>query len=258
MDIMALDDYEGVFYDAIGSDFPDVPFYERLVTRGMNVLELGCGTGRVSYPMACRGARVTGVDLSEPMLERAHARASSLSAYDNYIPPQFIHADISTLRLGEAFDLIVAPFRVIQALETDSAVDGLFEVIRAHLSPSGSAILNAFKPNRPRDELHATWAQPEQLVKEMPWKGGTLQMWDLRERLDTSRDIIYPTLIYRHLDADGHLVREHRQRICMRCWWPDDFTKLITNRRFHILESWGGYAGEPYGEGNELVVRFSA
>jgi hypothetical protein len=42
----------------------------------------------------------------------------------------------------------------------------------------------------------------------------------------------------------------------MRCYYPDEFTALITKHGFRVIERWGGYAGEPYGEGMELIVRF--
>ena len=57
----------------------DVPFWRSvaLQTRGA-VLELGCGTGRISLPLARAGVAVVGIDRSGPMLERAAKRLASL------------------------------------------------------------------------------------------------------------------------------------------------------------------------------------
>src|SRR5437763_10012069 len=50
----------------------DVPFWRRVAARsGGPVLELGCGTGRVSRPLARAGIDLVGIDRSAPMLERA-------------------------------------------------------------------------------------------------------------------------------------------------------------------------------------------
>ena len=43
----------------------------------------------------------------------------------------------------------------------------------------------------------------------------------------------------------------------MRCYYPDEFEALIVDHGFEIVGRWGGYQGEPYGEGPELVLQFA-
>ena len=53
----------------------DVPFWRNLaIHAGGPVLELGCGTGRISLPIARAGVPLVGIDRSEAMLTRARAR----------------------------------------------------------------------------------------------------------------------------------------------------------------------------------------
>src|ERR1700730_11098362 len=53
----------------------DVPFWQRVAAAAHGpVLELGCGTGRVSIPLARAGVNLVGIDRSAPMLARAIAR----------------------------------------------------------------------------------------------------------------------------------------------------------------------------------------
>ena len=40
----------------------------------------------------------------------------------------------------------------------------------------------------------------------------------------------------------------------MRCYYPTEFVDLLKAAGFHVMERWGGYSGEVYGEGGELVV----
>src|SRR6266566_1324936 len=57
----------------------DVPFWRRIALEADgSVLELGCGTGRVSLPLARAGVSLVGIDRSAPMLDRAARRASAL------------------------------------------------------------------------------------------------------------------------------------------------------------------------------------
>src|SRR5205823_7761260 len=57
----------------------DVPFWRRLAAEITGpILELGCGTGRVTLPLARDGARIVGIDRSAAMLARAVRRARRL------------------------------------------------------------------------------------------------------------------------------------------------------------------------------------
>jgi len=53
--------------------------------------------------------------------------------------------DITEINLGKTFDLVTAPFRVFQNLETDVEIDEFFETVRKHLSPGATCVLNVFK-----------------------------------------------------------------------------------------------------------------
>ena len=66
--------------------------------------------------------------------------------------------------------------------------------------------------------------------------------------------VIYPELVYRVREG-GELVEEVVFPLVMRCYFPDDFAHLFSTRGFAIVESWGGYAGETYGAGPELVIQ---
>jgi hypothetical protein len=67
--------------------------------------------------------------------------------------------------------------------------------------------------------------------------------------------IIYPELKYRKYKGDV-LKDEVVFKIAMRCYYPDEFKRLIISHGFDIISVWGGYKLEPYGVGPELVVQF--
>jgi hypothetical protein len=167
------------------------------------------------------------------------------------------HADITDYDLGARFDLIIAPYRVVQNLETNEQLDGLFRCIREHLSPEGRCILNVFHPFKPRDELLRVWATDEEnLAWEVERDGERMTCHDVRRRLVEKPLVLHPELIYRRWCGE-EMLEEVVLPIPMRCFYPDEFLDLIRSAGFTITGSWGGYAGEPYGQGKELVVEFA-
>ena len=140
------------FYDHSPNVPKDVPFYiNRIPAPSASVLELGCGTGRVTIPLAQHSAYVGGLDRSQSMIAICQRKLEAANVEPTRAMVQV--GDITQFALDRQFDLIVAPFRVLQNQETDREVDGLLSCIRQHLAPNGSCILNAFHPNRDPEGL---------------------------------------------------------------------------------------------------------
>src|SRR5437870_4771803 len=128
------------FYDwenAQTLDRRDVGFWQDMARRtGGTILELGCGTGRVTLPVARGGARIIGVDRSEEMLAYARRRAHraklnnlSLVRADIRQLPFQLAEPASPKHVGESgpaspksrsdeggFDLVMAPYGILQSL----------------------------------------------------------------------------------------------------------------------------------------------
>ena len=116
----------------------DVPFWRRLAASVDGpILELGCGTGRVTFPLARDGAHIVGIDRSAEMLARAAARKRRAR---RTLDVQLVRGDIRHLPFPDrSFPLVMAPYGILQSLlrerdlaETLSAVarvlkrDGVF------------------------------------------------------------------------------------------------------------------------------------
>ena len=93
----------------------DVPFWRRFAQDAPGyVLELGCGTGRVTLPLARAGVRIVGVDRSAQMLDRARRRVIR-AGLRNHV--QLVRADIRNLPFpASAFSTVLAPYGVLQSL----------------------------------------------------------------------------------------------------------------------------------------------
>src|SRR5512139_4057184 len=88
-------------YDQENADFePDGPFFLSLAQQtGGAVLELGCGTGRITIPFARQGITITGLDVLAPMLDFAKNKAPDL-------PIRWVQADARAFQLGRQFRFI--------------------------------------------------------------------------------------------------------------------------------------------------------
>lgn len=244
------------YYD-LNPDTPaDIPFYrERVPGPEAHVLELGCGTGRVLAPLAEGCGYIHGLDCSEAMIAECRRKLAIAG-----IAPTKARVgvrDITNFTLDQTFDVIIAPYRVLQNLETDAAVNGLFRCIRRHLKPGGSCILNVFRPYADAETLRREWCtERETLEWEVIVEGGRVTCHDRRLRMDPDNMVLYPELIYRRYQGEA-LVDEATLKIAMRCYYPDGFAQLIISQGFRVLQQWGGYNSEAYGQGSELVVQFT-
>lgn len=241
------------YYDL--QPFPDdVAFYENLISPNtVQMLELGCGTGRVLSRLAKRCRYIHGIDLSEAMLSicRQKLQEAGVPKEKAYVEV----GDITDFCLGRTFDFIIAPFRVIQNLETDDQVNGLFSCIDKHLTPNGNCILNAFHP-WPLEKLRRSLTtRAEEFNWEVTSGEVRLACHHRIHHIDFARQVLYPELIYRSY-KDSALENETTFNIIMRFYYPQQFEDLIVTRGFKILNRWGGYADEPYGCGSELVIEF--
>ena len=245
------------YYDIQSIPIDDVAFYRtRLPSPQAHVMELGCGTGRVLIALAQECTFIHGIDSSPAMLALCREKVNEANFPLGRV--QLTEGDIANLYLEQRFDLIIAPFRVLQNLETDAQVTGLMNTIREHLASGGQAILNAFNPSLPPEEMRQTWCRAEEQIDSesaLP-DGGRLVRSHRRPRLQSEPLVFYPELLYRHYGASGNLEEEAVLPIAMRCWYPAELEQLVTAHGFRITHRWGGYQGELWGEGPELVIQF--
>jgi SAM-dependent methyltransferase len=161
------DSFIADYYDespVVRERLQDVAFYRDAVREfGDPVLELGCGTGRIMMALADAGKRITGLDLSERMLERAVKKRAALNK-EARERVHLVQGDMTQFDLGETFRLVIIPFRPFQhLLEVQQQVDCL-DCVRKHLSPGGRLILDVFQTDAER--MHDPVHMREMLVTE--------------------------------------------------------------------------------------------
>jgi ubiquinone/menaquinone biosynthesis C-methylase UbiE len=106
----------------------DVAFWRNLArTAGGPVLELGCGTGRITLPLGRAGVPVVGIDRSAKMLARARTRVRRGRLADRV---RLIQGDIRFLPFPRKFALVMAPYGILQSLLRESDLAATLAEVR--------------------------------------------------------------------------------------------------------------------------------
>ena len=149
------------YYDLNPETLDDIGFYrDRIPFPEATILELGCGTGRVLIPLLRDCGYIHGVDVSAAMVSRCQDRLTNEAIPSTRACVEV--GDITEIELGRTFDLITAPYRVFQNLDTDSETDGIFGTVGKHLASGGTCVLKVFKPNRDPEALRRKWRTREE------------------------------------------------------------------------------------------------
>lgn len=113
----------------------DIGFYCRLgETQGGPVLELGCGTGRITLPLARAGLSITGVDISPPMLAAAQRKLAA-EPWTVRRRVDLRLGDMRSVRLRRRFRLVISPFNAMQHLYTREDFERCCRTVHHHLMP---------------------------------------------------------------------------------------------------------------------------
>ena len=113
---------------------------------GGDVLELACGTGRLTIPiaraLAPEGRRVTALDLAPAMLDAARRKAA-----DAAVDIELVAGDMRGFRLDRRFDTIFVAFNSLLHLTTNDELRDCFACVREHLAPDGAFVFDIFNPS---------------------------------------------------------------------------------------------------------------
>jgi SAM-dependent methyltransferase len=203
----------------------DVAYYQAIAWQADGpILELGCGTGRLTIPMADTGAHMVGVDLSEAMLAGCRAKLDAL-------PPagtvELHHGEFRTFELGRRFNTIIWPFNALHHLRTDEALDQALQRIAAHLEPGGMLATDAYLP-----DLELYDRDPNQKFEGRtfldPRTGGALESWE-QGWWEPEGRIHHVLYTYRH--PDGETEKVH---ICFRMWSLEELRAAFVRAGFTI------------------------
>lgn len=201
------------------------------------VLELGCGTGRLTLPMARTGARVVGVDAAPEMLALLEHKLAR-EPWSVRTRVQAVCADFRTLALDTRFSLALAPFNLLHHCMTDADAVQALSSVRSMLAPGGQLALDCYLP---APDLYGRDpdARFEERAFTHPHTGETLQSWE-QGWWDAEAHVHHVVYVYVHPDG-----REQRAHLRLRMWSLQELHALFSGAGFRIASEARDFEGRP-------------
>jgi len=231
-------------YDLENGDFePDGPFLLALARQlDGPVLELGCGTGRVTIPLAQNGIDVTGIDAVPGMIERARLKSRGL-------PIEWVVADVRTFELDRSFSLIFESGSVFHHMLTRLDQEAYLARARAHLAEDGRLVLNLFFPHP--DRLVSTAAEEDWFTVQRS-DGRAIRVSGI-DHYDEIRQVRTETAYRRWTDAGGQEVLRTAP-LSLRYVFPQEMEALLYYNGVEILARYGDPDGSPLTSDSRAMI----
>ena len=196
------------------------------------VLDLACGPGRHSVAFARRGFRVTGVDRSPFLLERARTNAR-----DAGVEVEWIESDMRDFRRPDAFDLAICLFTSFGFFQEDADNRQVLANVAASLKPGGTFVLDLLGKEVLAQKFTST----------------------------TSRDLPDGMVVHRHrivddwnrIENDWIILRNGAQRTFHFSHWlysARELKEMLLGAGFAEVQVYGDFAGATYDAGATRLV----
>lgn len=233
-------DWVAELYDTYVTTTLDIPFYLSQ-TAGVTgeMLELMCGTGRVSIPLAEAGARLTCVDASAGMLVRLREKLARRPAAARSI--SVIQADVRELAPNHQFDLILLPFHSFSEFTAEEDQRRALATVARLLRAGGRFICPLHNPPVRRATLDGLL----RLVGRFPLGDGQLHVWSVAS-YDPITQITDGAQYYEEYDGAGTMLRKRQLPIRFALLDHQRFEALALAAGFHVAALYGDYTFAPF------------
>ncbi|MEZ4500767.1 MAG: class I SAM-dependent methyltransferase [Thermomicrobiales bacterium] len=218
-------DSAAVYDDQLrGDETETVDFLQELAGSGP-VLELAIGTGRIALPLAQRGVRVDGIDLSEAMVARLRLKpgGDELSV---------VIGDFADVPIEGEYRLIYVVYNTFHNLLTQDDQVRCFENVAKHLSPDGCFLIEAGLPSEYFGKGNTEYVKIDALEKNVV-------------ALDVAQyDLATQILTENHLSISEGGLRF--APIVTRFCWPSELDLMARIAGLQLRDRWSGWKREPF------------
>lgn len=236
---------DGQHYDNMvksRSLFESVLFYVNKAKKyGGPILDLACGTGRMTIPIAKEGISVIGLDISAKMLDQAKRNAKNEN-----LEIEWIEADMTNFNLGKKFSLILIPAAAVNWVLENRSIENCLSCVKTHLKRNGRFIFNVFNPNleilqRDPSNVYPVYEYPD------PNGEGNVNVTE-SNTYDKATQINYVNSY--HKIGEQEIIK----KLNLRMYFPQELDALLYYNGFIIDHKYGNFNEEPFNSDSNMQI----
>lgn len=197
--------------------------FERFSSRKLaTILDVGCGTGGHAIPLARRGYKVTGIDVSEAMIAIARKKVQREG-----LDVTFCISAMEDLELDQRFDVVICMFNAINYVVSDEALKRALVNIHRHLAPGGLFLFDF------RNGITSLRTYSPVRIKRV--EDGQRRLLRISEtKLDAMEQLFHTT--YTCFVFEGEqLVKQFRDEHIVRFLFPREVRHYLKEAGFRVL-----------------------
>lgn len=223
--------------------YEDINFFQDIARRYSvhSILDVGCGTGRISIPLSESGFEVTGIDNVKTVIEVARLRSSQVD---------WIFADITQLNLNKRFDLIILGFDLLNHILSQKNLILMLESLHKHLADTGYLIIDAIHPSLNFLKISSD-PEKEQLnsIFEDPHGRGLVYVTQKRH-YNYSQQLLT-------LSKDFHFYQQNQQMLIeldFNIFFPKELAFCLNQYGFSVEKIMGDFDGDEFNDDSSKMI----
>lgn len=221
----------GQTYDAMNESLvSDTHFYlDEFKNEKGEILELACGTGRITCALAQQGKVITGLDISDSMLDEARKKSARMK-----LNIEWHHGNMTSFNLSNKFDVVFVGYNSVHHLLTNSELKSFLDCVKSHLKPNGRFLFDIFNPSLAFLIRPKVRTEMDEYID--PATGETILVTE-DNHYDAATQINHVTYYYSKKDR----VDFHSHPLNMRCYFPQEMDALLEYNGFKIVNKYGDF-----------------
>ncbi len=243
------------FYDSENADkTDDLEMYSRLAAKYEGeILDVGCGTGRVMLHLAREGRRAHGIDNDSAMLDRLDAKLQQLPQLREFV--SYARGDVLSQQWDRNFSLILLTYNALMHFHEQDHQIALLRQLRACLAEDGRLVIDLPNagPAFAAEDSDALTFERSFLDRET----GHLVMLQSLAYLDRAAQMLTVEWIYDEIDGNGtvkRLIAPHR----LRYFFLPEMQLLLERAGYAVKAVYGEPDGAPYDADSERMIVYAA
>lgn len=228
----------------------DIKFYQRHCRNDSRILELGCGTGRISQALSTAGYSVLGLDISFSMLQqRSHNYSDS---------PSYLCMDMTEMAFSVQFDHILIPYNTLNLLRKETAIIHCLQQIKRYLKQEGSLLIQLHIPTRELIELNGGKLFQFQTFSLTDNTSGKLIKETLRSYHAGKHEIRLEERYRVRPDNDPNGKKDFKHILFLAAFPVKEWLDLLVNTGFNNLTLFGDYNSRSFTSGHDSLLLIKA